>query len=661
MSAPLQLLNRRSSQRITPPRDPLPYSQFCPTVILPDGPRVGDKWAPQSEPAQRLWIEAVESGRWRKFINAAPSQRGKTLSAILSPTLWAIAERRSSVGYIMPNLDKLTQNWEGKIKPAIEGTGYGGWLPKKGPGSKGGKPAVLTMRDPISGLVAGRLYFMAMGGGASEKSLSSVSPDVLVIDEADDAESAGQIDLAMRRIQSFGAGSLIFVASTVNNREGRPDHPILDMWAQGTKSRLGHHCPHCKLHVILEMECFSSELAAITCPKCAIIWTEADRHAALNGAILVYVDPESDAFSLLTTGIDYHWEMPDKRTGKIELLLPSIAAEYKRAKLAEDRGDFSLMKVHHMKVWCRHYEPPAASGEINNKHLAERSTTSTSTKRIVPAWVKYLTIGQDPGKHVHYWLTQGHGPDGRWCIVDWGYERVVEYVDGKPKREPTDADHFDTLNLIRDKATAGWQVEGSDRRMRPVQRGVDIGYEMQLVVSWLAGEPEWKAMRGLGGKDHDQSRSLRPDGEHSRMDLAEEIARSNSLQVFRPAGWRQYVYGLTGDVIRHNVHAGLLRQPGDAGSGLIPAGIKANDMLILHLCGEVWKPPELKDGKQVAGYWAHPHGGWDLLDCLRYSHALSILHTYHPDSYDSGEPIMAANPEPEPAGAWLGDQTKWKL
>jgi len=87
-------------------------------------------------------------------------------------------------------------------------------------------------------------------------------------------------------------------------------------------------------------------------------------------------------------------------------------------------------------------------------------------------------------------------------------------------------------------------------------------------------------------------------------------------------------------------------------------------MLILHLCGEVWKPSEIKDGKQIAGYWAHPHGGWDLLDCGRYNIAMSMLHRFHPERYDSGELISEPLPEePTPEENWIRNTTTttWKI
>ena len=668
-------IDRRRARRWQPPKSPRPLAEFARTLRLPDGTSVNHLWVPDSEPAQIAFLREFDSGNWRKFVVVAPSQRGKTLKAILCPMLHSIIERRQSVGYVMPNMDKLTQNWETKIKPAISGTGFGKWLPTKGPGSKQGRPAVLTLRDPATTLVAGRLIFMALGGGGKETAVSSVSTSTVMLDEADDAQDVGQIGLVYKRAESFGPSGIAIIASTVNQPKERDNHPVLDARDQGTRSRLHHQCPHCKGHFAPDFEHMNFDDACVICHLCSVRWSESDRAFALNHSILVahtqkIVDghltgtADGNIFSMTTTGLDYHWLLRDPKTGLLESPMPGLCADYRAAKIAESRGDFSLMKLHMNKVWCRHYIQPQPEGELSTKLLADRSSTSNITKRIVPAWVKFLTIAQDPGKGVHYWQVMGHGDGDRWAMIDWGYERTVEWVDGKMKREPNDEDHVHVLNLIRDKANEGWQVEGTDRKMRPVQRGIDIGYKMKLIVAWLAGEPEWKAVRGLGESNYDESKSLRPDGERGKFALAEEISRTNSLIAFRPAGWRQYIYGLVGDAIRHNIHASLLRTPDDHGSGQIPKGLKANDMLILHLCGEVWKPSEIKDGKQIAGYWAHPHGGWDLLDCGRYNIAMSMLHRFHPERYDSGELISEPLPEePTPEENWIRNTTTttWKI
>ena len=641
-------IDRRRARRWQPPRTPRPLVEFARCLRLPDGTSVNQLWVPDSEPAQIAFLREFDSGNWRKFVVVAPSQRGKTLKAILCPMLHSIIERRQSVGYVMPNLDKLSQNWETKIKPAIHGTGYGAWLPTKGPGSKQGRPAVLTLRDPSTTLVAGRLIFMALGGGGRETSVSSVSTSTVMLDEADDAQDVGQIGLVYKRAESFGPSGIAIIASTVNQPKEREHHPVLDARDQGTKSRMHHQCPHCLGYFAPDFEHVNFEDACVVCPLCTVRWSESDRAKALNKAILVahtqkIIDghltgiTEGNTFSITTTGLDYHWLIKDPKTGELESPMPGICADYRAAKIAESRDDYSLMKLHMNKVWCRHYEQPEPDGEINNRTLASYSERSTYDKRMVPAWATFLTMAQDVQGDRHYWLVIANGPGNRWAIVDWGYELLVPIgTDGKPVRAVTPADRADTLNLIRDKADRGWQVEGGESRMRPVMRGVDIGWLTDEISAWVQGEPSWKAVRGVG---EDEAKHV--TGGHEK-NLPEEIKRTKSIVVRRPPGWRVYWHKVDGHHFRRSAHAALMRDPDAQASGQLPRGLKSNDMLLLHLSGEVWKDD--KPGKP--GYWFELRKRHDLLDCLIYALALALLHRYAPERRDDGDDEPSTPPPP---------------
>ena len=656
----LRQLNRRRARRWKPPADPRSFLEFCRTLRLPEGPAKGQLWDPATEPAQLLWILVVMSGRWRKFCLICPSQRGKT-QMVTALWFWTICELRTSVAVMMPNGEKLDQNWETKFLPTIEGTGLGGLMPKKGKGSRRGRSSAISLRDPETGLVLGRTSFMALGGGGKETSTSSVTVGLAALDEGDDAESAGQVALAWKRIESMGAAGMALVSSTVNHKDGREGHPILQTHAVGTQSRLWHRCPHCGDRFAPDLEHLDVDRAAIACPKCHVIWSETDRHQALNDAVIVHhgqqvIDgnvvgepADVEIFSFLTVGIDYHWEIPDPSTGKVELLLPKICADYRAAKKAESRGDYSLMRTHMHKVWCREYQEPEPEGEINNTTLAKCSDRSTVNKRTVPAWATFLVMAQDVQGDRHYWIVVACGPDDRWAIVDWGYELLVP---GGQDRQPTPADRRRTLDLIRDLADQGWQVEGGDRRMRPVQRGVDVGYLSDEVVPWVQGEPAWKAVRGVG---HDEMGKANTGVE---LPLPPEIAVTKSLIARRPPGWFVYWWRVDGHQFRRAAHAALLRHPDQPASGMVPRGLKSNDALLLHLSGEVWE--DAKDGK--AGYWREVRSRHDWLDCLIYALALALLHRYRPERRDDGTtPPPTAPAEPPSNGGWLGDTSGWTL
>ncbi len=625
MSA-LAELNERKAHDLQPTKKPRRIGEFARTLRLPDGPsgprdgQPGDLWVPETEPTQAAFYAHHESGAWRKFTVVAPSQRGKTLKAILCPLLHACCESRQSFAIVLPNLDGLSKAWDGKLKPSIEGTGFKDWLPTQGPGSKGGRPTVLIMRDPETGRRAGPLFFLAMGTGGRETSVSQVSPQKIGIDEADDAADAGQLSLTAKRINSWGKAGRAYITSTVNDRAGRdatdindPDsaHPILMLYRAGSQHRQRHRCPHCAGYFAPEYEHLDVDACAITCPLCAVVWSEADRIDALNrslsvGALdLITFDHvlqghyESDDYSELTTVLDYHMTV-----------LSDICADIRAAKLAEARGEYSLMKTVMHKMFCRSYVEPAGIGEITNAGLAVVSARSDYEKRLVPSWVIRLSIGVDVQGDRIYWIVVGHGPDDRTCIVDWGYEMLVPKEEA---RQPTPADRRRVLHDLDSKVAVGWQHEGHENRLVPDHgmRGIDVGFATDEVVGWLRGMgTKWRAVRGVG-RD-----TIKNFGKI--LDLPAE-ARA-FVEARQPDGWPIPLINVLGDNVRRWIHQALLRDPYTPASMMLPRGLTKADALLLHLSGEV----EIigKDGKTILFERRVRH---DWLDALIYAVAVARL------------------------------------
>ncbi len=198
-------------------------------------------------------------------------------------------------------------------------------------------------------------------------------------------------------------------------------------------------------------------------------------------------------------------------------------------------------------------------------------------------------------------------------------------------RAPTPEDRRRIMAQIRDLAESGWQVEGGDERMRPVQCGIDGGYLPDEVASWVQGEPSWKFVRGVG---YDEIKYFAGSVERA---LPNEIRATKALQCVRPPGWRIFWWKVDGHYFRRAAHAALLRDADQPASGMVPRGLRANDALLLHLSGEIWD--EGKEGKK--GYWREVRKRHDWLDCLCYALALALLHRYLPDQRN--DPL---NPRP---------------
>ena len=573
-----------------PPAAKSVYDFACDIVLSGGGPLDGCKLNPKAERAVDLWLQMLASGKYQWHVLVAPSQRSKTLTGVVVPTLHALIERRVNAGWFMPNLDKLSQKWTGDIQPTIEAGGFGGYLPKSGPASKGGRPAVLRVSHPDTGKRLSTMYAMGLGKGGSETAAASNPCVFVTIDEADDAENAGQIRLAQKRTASYGAAGGGVITSTVNKRVNRDTHPILEVLEDTTKTRMAHLCPHCHEHVVPQLENLVVDRAAIACPGCQVVWSEADRHAARNAAIYRHEHPDAPEFGVLYVAVDYFWEYPDKATGKIQSVMQSLAAEHRSALAAKDRGDPSQWNTYLRKQWC--LPESADDAEVPTTvdlEQAARADKSPHIRGEIPKGSAVVTIGADTGKRDGWHLTLSMSPDLSWHIVDWGHRATPD-----PKAEPTPTEQRAMLDALRERM---------GRIGRADAMGVDVGYNTDMVVKW-ARSHGLKLMRGdqrpTGKKDENDNRHLPSWAEARKQD-------DGTTWLF-----------IDGSAVKTEIAKALAREANTPGAGHLPQGQKAGDWLIRHLTAEAWVS---KFGK-----W-EPKPGRDnhLLDCLVYAWALAVI------------------------------------
>lgn len=584
---------------LAPPPQARPLYQFaCEITLSGGGPLDGTKLNPPAERAIDLWLQEVSSRRHQWHVLIAPSQRGKTLCGVIIPILHALIDRRVNAGWVMPNLDKLGQKWVGDIQPTIESSGFGEYLPTKGPASKGGRPAALRINDPTTGRRMSTMYAMPLGKGGSESSTSSNPCAFLAIDEADDAESAGQLKLAMKRTAAFGAAGGGIVVSTINARQGRSLHPIIELYEDTTKTRMAHVCPHCNARVTLGIENFSHETASMSCPSCGVVWSESDRHAARNNGVYVHERPDAEVFGVRYVAVDYFWEYPDPATGKTTSVMQTLASEHKAALAAKDRGDQSPWNTYIRKQWCM--EETDDGGDVPttvDMALAARTTRSVYARGEIPPDAKVVTIGADTGKKEVWWLGLAMAPDMRWWIVDWSVKTTAD-----ARGEPTPDQQREMLDRMRDRAM---------RIGRADSMGIDVGYNTDLVVKWAQANG-FRQMRGdcrpTGFKD---------DGPTTLPSWASER---------RQADGTRWLF-IDGAIVKAEIHKSLARNPGEPGAGHLPRGQEAGDWLIRHLTCEVW------DAKYSA--WVKKHKDNHLLDCLVYAWAQAAIEVTKPPPPDN--------------------------
>jgi hypothetical protein len=616
MFDPLADLSRARSRRWRPPRQPRSLLDFSRTMTLPDGPAAGTKFIPESEPTQINLLRLIDSGRYRRIVLVWPSQRGKTLLGIILPWLHSICEMRDSVGYLMPTLDKLSQNWEGKIKPAITGAGFEAWLPTKGPGSKGGRPAALPMRDPETGRVAARTYFMALGGGGKETSTSSVSPRVICVDEADDAESAGQLELSFKRTASYGAQGRAYVVSTVNTGRARESHPILDLAATGTMSRVHHRCPHCgDMAPITRARLVGS---ALVCLACSATWSDNEARDALNRSEIRNGNDSAGTLSLICVGPDFHLG-----GGLVE-----IAAQRDRAEAAQAGGDQTLMTLYLNKVWCEHHdltnkdEQGQTSIPTANRlaALASQSPVQLDVDRRekdgdsvhlvhLPAECEHQAIGVDVQRGGDraparlYFVALGRRPSaGRTWLTGWGTIAL-----GPVGRQATDGEIMAGLDRLRD-LLGDWNPSAPIvRRLVDINDGGWMADEKRAanaaVLRWLRQNPTWWGIRGTA--------AIKP-----------ELGDIPDWIYHRSEGQTRIRHVVTLNAIR-TIHGEVL-----SGSLILPQALSERGennqypAIVQHWCGTVeYEPGKWSEKKEHRKYHPEWQRRIDYLHSAAYARA----------------------------------------
>lgn len=616
---------------VDPPKHAPSYSEFAATLFLPDGPQQGERWDPQSEPAQAVKL-AVLDGKFldcngepfRELIDVSAAQTGKSLTDIIVPAMRSATCLGQNVVYCLPTMDLVSKVWTTKLLPALRGCGLGGWIPDKGPGSKGGKPVALPLVNPVTKARAGSIIFLAGGQGAKrEAGQAGVSAGIILNDEADEYESAHRLALVDARAAAFGRASLKIKTSTVKKDVSSV---ILALFNEATASRLWFSCPHCRHFQPLEWEqvrydaaddLTADDSARFYCRQCAVGWTDADRHKALETYQVVHrgqgVDesgtitgpiPRTKAFGILTSKLDFH----------LGAGLGELAVEHRRAKARlEDSGDHGLMRSFYRDRLAREYtaeiEEMEAGTELTSQYLLQRSIrcewgpvrhVTDRTESDQPTYSRHLAdppsgaIGVVTGVDVQhdrlYWVNVAYGQDGSTWDQAWGYEYAR--ADHKPYSKGELFALLDRLDIVvREYAGAFPYVAGA----------LDTGDQTDDLLAWLKGKPQWKATKGASGHLKDEPGDI-PGIVHKRDGL----------------------YIIATDAVRELIHSAYRRPNGEPGAAHIPSGLQNNatDMAYLrHLVAERM----VLDTKTKKMKLHRGPGRWDWQDARRIAEVMLRL------------------------------------
>lgn len=561
-----------------------------------------------------------------------------TQCAILIPAMRAVIELRCAVGYGLPTLHDLDRGWQTKVAPTIRDAGLGQYLPKQGPGSKGGRPPSVTFEDPNTHQSLGSFVFLA--GSARQ-----VTVRVCVVDELDawrNAEGAprwSDLEDVWARADSFQSEAIRIGVGTVECDDPARSILLTCVEQLGTGTRMVPRCPHCGVYDRLEFENFvyeyrntagdlpgpdlkhAAETAAYVCPSCATRWTEDDRRKALQSAVFAHKGQEVDAGGIIT-GAPPQTESLGLRTHALDCILTTQGAIAERAAAAQ----FALDTHGNHEPLRKFYRYQRVEGYTGDKLLEEDGSTSIPTRNRLaalssqgeyslavdrradgadsihlaelPAWVEHQTLAVDvqrggdraPGRL--YFGLIGRG-GGRGAVTGWG--SVTSCPLG---RQPTTAELHASIDRLQSLLT-GWAP-----RAPIVQRGIDVGDRQDEIRLWLRAHPTWLAIKGTGPLKSER-------GDHPGWLYRREQAGT----------WRLWLIE-TQSCLR--ICQGELLAGSGVGSLALPSGLDRNSALIRHICATV----EYAPGKWSKSPKDRPHHPeWqdrdDYGQCLAYARALA--------------------------------------
>ena len=218
-------------------------------IVCPDGEFSGLKFRWHRQPVHRLFVRAVDSGRFNRFGLVAPQQSGKTLVGWVLPLLYTLFELKENAIAGIPTAEIWTDKWRMDLLPVIEASRYRDLVPSKGAGARGGTPNLITFLN-------GATLKMMSGGGGDEKR-SAFTARTLCVTEADklsevgfNSDEAEKIKQIEGRTRAFGRRKRVFLECTAS----RPGATIWSEYLGGTHSKVILPCPHCDAWVTPERD-----------------------------------------------------------------------------------------------------------------------------------------------------------------------------------------------------------------------------------------------------------------------------------------------------------------------------------------------------------------------------------------------------------------------
>lgn len=436
-------------------------------IVLPSGPYRDQRLKLDRNPWGGVWLDAVDSGNWRRFNLTGVSQGGKTLFGSALPVMYHLFECRETVIYAAPTLDMAADKWKQDVLPVILASRYRDLLPVGGSGSRGGTPTSIQFKHGPT------LRFMT--GGGSDKVRAGFTSRAVVVTETDGMDDAGEssretdkIGQLEARSNAFGDRARLYLECTVSTEEGRTWREL----KEGTDSRIVMPCPKCGQWVSPDREHLvgwhdaasvmeARERAMLVCPKCGEGWSEEDRLHANRLSKLVHkgqdVLDDGTVAGLMPKTLTLAM-----RFSAVNNMMVTMARVAEQEWSAPRRTDADLAdKELRQFYWAIPSEPETQTiSEIDSAAIAARSIDIPRGR--VPSDATKLTIGIDIGKWLCHWVAVAWRNDGTPHVVEYGR------LEPPSQTNAVEVAILTALRQFRDEICAtGWPSLGEGGNVRP--------------------------------------------------------------------------------------------------------------------------------------------------------------------------------------------------